>query len=163
MRGIVACGLIMMVVAVSGCGAQPTGVPPTNTPRPTLPPRTAPTAIPTPADGGNVAVGEFVVVLLPGQTPVDVLLTVEAEQAVSITAAALTDDFEGNPLDPVLEVIGSENTRLAYDDDSGEIERDAAIRGLQLPPGAYIVRVNAFNGFQRGEIALRVEGEDELE
>ncbi len=98
-------------------------------------------------------------VVLLGQTPVDVMLMLDTEQTVTITASALTDDFEGNPLDPVVEVVDSENNRLAYDDDDGDAERDAAITGLTLPAGDYTIRVNAFNGFQRGEIALEVVGE----
>ncbi|MEM6285006.1 MAG: hypothetical protein AAF787_22635 [Chloroflexota bacterium] len=153
----------IFVVIVAACSTAPPPTP-TFTPRPTLPPREAPTAIPTAIAAGEIAVGESITVALPGRTPVDITLQLDADTAVNITAVALTDDGEGNVLDVVLEVLDSAQNRVVYDDDGGAgvdglAPNDAAVSGLSMDAGMYIMRVNAFNGFQRGEIEVTVESE----
>ncbi len=153
--------VIIIVAFMVGCAPAATPLPPTSTPRPTQPPRAEPTALPTPVDAGEIAVGDTVAVTLPGQAFVHLTLTMEAAQAVTITAAAQSDDGAGNPLDVVLEVLDGDNNRVAYDDDGGRnldglAPNDAAINDLSLEPGTYMLRVNAFNGFQAGALEVRV-------
>ncbi|MEL6151299.1 MAG: hypothetical protein AAFV33_28080 [Chloroflexota bacterium] len=155
----------IFLLMLAACSTAPPPAP-TFTPRPTLPPREAPTAIPTAVAAGDIMPGESVTVELPGSTPVDLMLQLDADVVVNITAAALTDDGEGNVLDVVLEVIDAQQTRLVYDDDGGAAidglaPNDAAVMGLDLQAGTYTVRVNAFNGFQRGEIEVTVVEESE--
>jgi hypothetical protein len=155
---------VMLTVLLAACGSSATPVSPTNTPRPTLPPRTPPTAMPSPVAGGDVSPGETAVVTLPGGTPVDLMYTANEAQTVTITARAMSDDGAGNALDLVLEVLDSQHNRLVYDDDGGRFvdglaASDAAVTGLTLVPGRYTLRVNAFNGFQRGELELTIEKE----
>lgn len=111
---------------------------------------------------GEITVGETIEITLPGQTFVNLTYTADETQTVTITGAALSDDGAGNPLDVVLEVLDADNERVAYDDDGGRdvdglAATDAVLQGLRLGPGAYTIRVNAFNGFQGGEVAVTVE------
>ena len=79
------------------------------------------------------------------------------EEIVTISARSLE---ELGVLDPVLEVLARDGTRLAYDDDGGE-NGNARIENLTLAlPGLYTIRVNTFNGVSTGEVEITVTTSD---
>lgn len=152
---------VVLAVVLAACGSVPPPSP-TITPRPTLPPRTPPTAIPTAVVADRLMLGVARGVVLPGGAFVELPYTAEAAQTVTITARALTDDGAGNVLDVVLEVLDGEMNRVAYNDDGaatldGFAPMDAALVGLPLAAGGYVVRVNAFNGFQAGDVEVKID------
>lgn len=153
-------GGVMLVLVLAAC-APSTAVEPTPTPRPTLAPRTPPTPIPTAVVAGALIAGESAQVELPGQTFVELLYTADSRQQVTITAQALTDDGAGNSLDVILEILNADLEQIAYNDDGGRTAEvadlaptDALLSNVWLEPGRYTVRINAFNGFQRGQIEV---------
>lgn len=154
--------LVVAVVLLSACSTAPPPIP-TITPRPTLPPRLPPTALPPVTNLGVLALGESLTVDLPGGVPVDVDFVLPDDAVVRISGRALSDDGAGNALDVVLSVLTPTDEQLAYNDDGGLqagepfAPSDAVIDGLVLPGGDYRVRVNAFNGFQAGTIELRID------
>ncbi len=135
----------------------------TNTPRPTQPPREDPTPLPSAVDGGIITGGETLAVELPGGAPVDVTYRATGPTTISVSARALGDDTDGNPLDLVMEVLDANDEQLAYNDDHFSDRTDlgssdSAIVALPLPTeGDYRIRLNAFNGAQSGraEVALQ--------
>jgi hypothetical protein len=161
MRWLIVQGLVILSLALfSACSPAPLSEP-TVTPRPTLEPRTPPTPLPAPVQLGAVELGESILVELPGATFVELTYVVDTPQTVTIQAVALSDDAQGNSLDPVVEVIDADNDRIAYDDDGGQgrdgfSDQDTYIEGLQLEVGTYTIRVNAFNGFQAGEVEVLI-------
>jgi len=155
---------VLISVWLVACGGTLPPPTPTMPPRPTLAPRSAPTAQPTAVDAGVLEVGIPLMIALPGQTPVDVRFTLATAQAVTVTVSALSDDGAGNALDVVIELMDGQRQRIAYDDDSGG-GGNAALTNLVLDAGEYSVRVNAFNGYQAGqvEVILLTESSQESE
>lgn len=79
-------------------------------------------------------------------------------QTVHIKAQALGDDSNGYPLDLVIEVLDAQTlARVAYNDDRDADTRDPALTELTLAAGAYLIRVNAFNGYQEGRVSVSIE------
>jgi hypothetical protein len=140
-------------VVLVACGAPAT---PTITPRYTFPPREAPTALPSPLAENAPRFGETVAFSLPGGAFVEFSLELEEADAVQITVNAVSLDSDGNAIDPVVEVLDSQWNRLAYSD-KGTAEDGEEIIRIQLVAGLYIVRVNSFNGAQRGDMTLMLE------
>lgn len=157
-------GLVTLSLALfAGCSSAATPTPATPTPRPTTPPRTAPTPLPDIVDAGEITTDASVEAELPGGVFVRHTYTPPTDQSATITASALSDDGAGNPLDLVLRVLDDENEQIAYNDDHGTdnaalAPSDTQIPVIQLSGGTtYSIDVNAFNGFQRGQVQLEIE------
>jgi hypothetical protein len=149
-----------LVVLLAACSSAPPAIP-TITPRPTIEPRTPPTAVPTDVIAEPLTLGVPRAVTLPGAGFIAFPYNADDTQAVTITARALTDDGAGNVLDVVLEVLNVDMDRVAYNDDGavaldGFAPNDAALVGLSLAAGQYTIRVNTFNGFQSGDVEVEI-------
>jgi hypothetical protein len=153
--------LLGVVMVLVGCAPIVTPTP-TPTLRPTLEPRVPPTAQPPPMVLSELVPDMAVEVTLPGLTYVELPYTAEVNQMVTIVAAARSDDTQGYALDVVLEMLDDDRRHVAYNDDAplfsldgfATAPNDAAIVGLPLSAGNYTVRVNAFNGFQSGDVEI---------
>lgn len=111
---------------------------------------------------GDISDGEAMIVTLPGGTFVLLSYSPIEDQNITITARALSDDGVGNVLDPVISVLNDAGDQIAYNDDhhdgDGLAPSDAQIRALSVVGGEMLtIRVNAFNGFQAGDISVAID------
>jgi len=151
--------IISSVVLMAACASP---APPTMTPRPTIPPREQPTPLPTSVFLGELDSGEPIEVSLPGGSFVELSLTLDQPTRIDLSVTPLSDDSDGNPLDPVAEILDEDFNRVAYSDDTRENTGEQENLNVptireQMAAGVYIVRLNSFNGAQDGDVRVLLE------
>ena len=97
-----------------------------------------------------------------GDSPV--WLTFEGNQGDRVTITTLSVDTE-SPVDTTLELLSSDNQRLAYADDvladDGTLDSHAQLSAFDLPEsGTYRLRVDSFNGVSEGEVEVLLQVDD---
>lgn len=134
----------------------PLVVAPQITPPVITPPQiTVPGARPQPQ---TIALNEPVIVELTDAGPVDLILQAEEGTVITVTARSLAE----TTIDTTLEVLDSNNVRLAFNDDHGTGSADlrtfdSLISELKLQAtGTYIIRVNSFTGLASGPVEVLV-------
>jgi hypothetical protein len=108
--------------------------------------------------------GETLTVTLEPGIPALFAYTSDAESTIAITARALEQpgDF---PLDTVIIVRDSDDSRIAYNDNHGTGRTDLApedslIPALTLPPGDYTIVIDTFHGIIGGAVEVTLSAID---
>jgi hypothetical protein len=97
-------------------------------------------------------------VYLSGQAPVDLIYQVAGQETISVYIKSL--DLNPIPVDTTLEILDSDGTQVAFNDDLNNNSIDPGIENLVLGSGVYTLRLSTYDATEVGGVEVQlVQGE----
>ena len=108
--------------------------------------------------GKVLFVTEPLKVYLSGQEPVDLTYEVAGQETISLYIKSL--DINLIPVDTTVEILDSDGTQVAFNDDLNNNSIDPGIENLALESGIYTIRLNTYDASEVGGVEVElVKGE----